>query len=249
MGLFRSPRSRPGGSGALVRRKAGSAHQTDRITSLVSKWGCSAHHGAGQVALVRRKAGSAHQTDRITSLVSKWGCSAHQGAGQVALVRRKGRFRSPNRPNHQSREQMGLFRSPRSRPGGSGAQEGRFRSQNRPDHQSREQMGLFRSPRSRPGALVRRKAGSAHQTGRITSLVSKWGCSAHQGAGQVLWCAGRPVPLTKSNRCGHGRSAVGSGLLATGSWQSAAGCWQRAAGSGQRGTNWEAKSFAKRLGG
>ena len=86
MGLFRSRRSRPG---ALVRRKAGSAHQTGRITSLVSKWGCSAHQGAGQVALVRRKAGSAHQTGRITSLVSKWGCSAHQGAGQVALVRRK----------------------------------------------------------------------------------------------------------------------------------------------------------------
>ena len=80
MGLFRSPRSRPG---ALVRRKAGSAHQTDRITSLVSKWGCSAHQGAGQVALVRRKAGSAHQTDRITSLVSKWGCSA-AGSGERA---------------------------------------------------------------------------------------------------------------------------------------------------------------------
>ena len=88
-------------------------------------------------------------------------------------------------------------------------------------------MGLFRSPRSRPGALVRRKAGSAHQTDRITSLVSKWGCSAHQGAGQVLWCAGRPVPLTKSNRCGHGRSAVGNG-------QSAAGSGERAAGSGER---------------
>ena len=68
---------------ALVRRKAGSAHQTDRISSLVSKWGCSAHQGAGKVALVRRKAGSAHQTERITSLVSKWGCSAHQGAGKV----------------------------------------------------------------------------------------------------------------------------------------------------------------------
>lgn len=40
----------------------------------------------------------------------------------------EGRFRSPNRPNHQSREQKGLFRSPRSRPDGSGAQEGRFRS-------------------------------------------------------------------------------------------------------------------------
>ena len=48
---------------------------------------------------------------------------------------------------------MGLFRSPRSRPGGSGAQEGRFRSPNRPNHQSREQMGLFRSPRSRPGGF------------------------------------------------------------------------------------------------
>ena len=41
------------------------------------------------------------------------------------------------------------------------------------------------------------------------------------------WCAGRPVPLTKSNRCGHGRSAVGSGLLAAGSGE-------RAAGSGER---------------
>ena len=119
---------------------------------------------------MRRKAGSAHQTDRITSLVSKWGCSAHQGAGKVALVRRKGRFRSPNRTSHQSREQMGLFRSPRSRQGGSGAQEG-------------------------------------------------------------------PVPLTKSNRCGHGRSAVGSGLLATGSWQQAAGNGQQGTGSGQRGTS------------
>uniref|UniRef100_UPI004024E9CA hypothetical protein n=1 Tax=Candidatus Cryptobacteroides bacterium TaxID=3085639 RepID=UPI004024E9CA len=58
MGLFRSRKSRPG---ALVRRKAGSANQADRIASLVSKWGCSAHQGAGQVALVRRKAGSAHE--------------------------------------------------------------------------------------------------------------------------------------------------------------------------------------------
>ena len=98
-------------------------------------------------------------------------------------------------------------------------------------------MGLFRSPRSRPGALVRRKAGSAHQTDRITSLVSKWGCSAHQGAGQVLWCAGRPVPLTKSNRCGHGRSAVGSGLLAAGSRERAAGSGERAVGNEQRGTS------------
>ena len=95
-------------------------------------------------------------------------------------------------------------------------------------------MGLFRSPRSRPGALVRRKAGSAHQTDRITSLVSKWGCSAHQGAGQVLWCAGRPVPLTKSNRCGHGRSAVGNGQSAAGSGGRAAGSGERAAGSGER---------------
>ena len=118
---------------------------------------------------MRRKAGSAHKTDRITSLVSKWGCSAHERAGQVLWCSgaQEGRFRSPNRPNHQSREQMGLFRSPRSRPGGSGAQEG-------------------------------------------------------------------PVPLTKSNRCGHGRSAVGSGLLAAGSGERAAGSGERAAGSKER---------------
>ena len=96
---------------------------------------------------------------------------------------------------------MGLFRSPRSRQGGSGAQEGRFRSPNRPNHQSREQMGLFRSPRSRQG-----------------------GYGAQEG----------PVPLTKSNRCGHGRSAVGSGLLATGSWQQAAGNGQQGTSSGER---------------
>ena len=95
-------------------------------------------------------------------------------------------------------------------------------------------MGLFRSPRSRPGAPVRRKAGSAHQTDRITSLVSKWGCSAHQGAGQVLWCAGRPVPLTKSNRCGHGRSAVGNGQSAAGNGQQATGNEQRGTSSGER---------------
>ena len=95
-------------------------------------------------------------------------------------------------------------------------------------------MGLFRSPRSRPGALVRRKAGSAHQTDRITSLVSKWGCSAHKGAGQVLRCAGRPVPLTKSNRCGHGRSAAGSGERAAGNGQRGTSSGERAAGSGER---------------
>ena len=74
----------------------------------------------------------------------------------------EGRFRSPNRPNHQSREQKGLFRSPRSRPDGFGAQEGRLRSPNRPNQQSREQMGLFRSPRSRQG-------GSGAQEGRFRS--------------------------------------------------------------------------------
>lgn len=86
------------------------------------------------------------------------------------------------------------------------AQEGRFRSPNRPNHQSREQMGLFRSPRSRPGALV-------------------------------LWCAGRPVPLTKSNRCGHGRSAVGSRQRGTGSGQRGTGSGERAAGNEQWGTS------------
>ena len=106
---------------------------------------------------------------------------------------------------------MGLFRSPRSRQGGSGAQEGRFRSPNRPDHQSREQMGLFRSPRSRQG-----------------------GSGAQEG----------PVPLTKSNRCGHGRSAVGSGLLAAGCWQRAARNGQRAAGNEQQAARNEQRERA-----
>ncbi len=91
-----------------MRRKAGFAHQTDRITSLVSKWGCSAHERAGQVLWC-----SGAQEGRFRSRRSRPSGSGAQ----------EGRFRSPNRPNHQSREQMGLFR-----PSGSGAQEGRFRS-------------------------------------------------------------------------------------------------------------------------
>jgi len=86
---------------------------------------------------------------------------------------------------------MGLFRSPRSRPGGSGAQEGRFRS-----------------PRVIDAVMVGRQSAA--------------GC----------W-----------------QRAVGSGQQGTGSRQRAAGNEQQAARNGQRGTNWEAKSFAKRLGG
>ena len=62
----------------------------------------------------------------------------------------------------------------------------------------------------------------------------------------MLWCAGRPVPLTKSNRCGHGRSAVGSGLLAAGSGERAAGNEQQAARNGQRGTGSEQRGTSSR---
>ena len=122
----------------------------------------------------------------------------------------EGRFRSPNRPNHQSREQMGLFRSPRSRPGGSGAQEGRFRSPNRPDHQSREQMGLFRSPRSRP-------SGSGAQEGRFRSR-------------RVI----DAVMVGRQSAAGCWQRAVGSRQRAAGSGERAAGSGERAAGSGER---------------
>ena len=115
----------------------------------------------------------------------------------------EGRFRSPNRTNHQSREQMGLFRPPRSRPGGSGAQEGRFRSPNRPNHQSREQMGLFRSPRSRPGAPVRRK-------GRFRSR-------------RVI----DAVMVGRQSAAGCWQRAVGSRQRGTGSWERAAGSGER----------------------
>ena len=122
----------------------------------------------------------------------------------------EGRFRSPNRPNHQSREQMGLFRSPRSRPGGSGAQEGRFRSPNRPDHQSREQMGLFRPPRSRPG-------GSGAQEGRFRSR-------------RVI----DAVMVGRQSAAGSWQQAAGNGQRGTGSRERAAGNGERAAGSGER---------------
>ena len=105
---------------------------------------------------------------------------------------------------------MGLFRSPRSRQGGSGAQEGRFRSPSRPNHQSREQMGLFRSPRSRPG-------GSGAQEGRFRSR-------------RVI----DAVMVGRQSAAGCWQRAVGSGLLAAGSWQQAAGSGERATGNGQR---------------
>ena len=161
---------------------------------------------------MRRKAGFAHQTDRITSLVSKWGCSAHERAGQVLWCSgaQEGRFRSQNRPNHQSREQMGLFRPPRSRPGGSGAQEGRFRSPNRPNHQSREQMGLFRSRRSRQG-------GSGAQEGRFRSR-------------RVI----DAVMVGRQSAAGCWQRAVGSRQRGTGSRERAAGSKERAVGSGER---------------
>ena len=135
----------------------------------------------------------------------------------------EGRFRSPNRPNHQSREQMGLFRSRRSRQGGSGAQEGRFRSPNRPNHQSREQMGLFRSRRSRQG-------GSGAQEGRFRSPNRP----NHQSREQM--------GLFRSRRSRQGGSGAQEGRFRSRrvidavmvGQQSAAGCWQRGTSSGER---------------
>ena len=105
---------------------------------------------------------------------------------------------------------MGLFRSPRSRPGGSGVQEGRFRSPNRPNHQSREQMGLFRSPRSRPG-------GSGAQEGRFRSP-------------RVI----DAVMVGRQSATGSRQRAVGSVQLAACSKERAAGSRERAAGSRER---------------
>ena len=98
---------------------------------------------------------------------------------------------------------MGLFRPPRSRPGGSGAQEGRFRSPNRPNHQSREQMGLFRSPRSRPG-------GSGAQEGRFRSR-------------RVI----DAVMVGRQSAAGCWQRAVGSRQRGTGSGERAAGSGER----------------------
>ena len=136
----------------------------------------------------------------------------------------EGRFRSPNRPNHQSREQMGLFRSPRSRPGGSGAQEGRFRSPNRPNHQSREQMGLFRSPRSRPG-------GSGAQEGRFRSrrVIDADMVGRQSAAGCWQQAAGSGQRAAR-----NGQRAAGNGERAAGSKERAAGSGERAAGSRER---------------
>ncbi len=124
---------------------------------------------------------------------------------------------------------MGLFRSPRSRQGGSGAQEGRLRSPNRTNHQSREQMGLFRPPRSRPG-------GSGAQEGRFRSPNRP----NHQSREQMgLFRSPRSRPGAPVRRKGRFRSRRVIDAVMVGR-QSAAGCWQRAVGSRQRGTgSWE----------
>ena len=127
---------------------------------------------------------------------------------------------------------MGLFRSPRSRPGGSDAQEGRFRSPNRTSHQSREQTGLFRSPRSRQG-------GSGAQEGRFRSPNRP----NHQSREQMgLFRSPRSRPGGSGAQEGRFRSRRVIDAVMVGR-QSAAGCWQRAvgsrqraAGNGQRGT-------------
>ena len=112
---------------------------------------------------------------------------------------------------------MGLFRSPRSRPGGSGAQEGRFRSPNRPNHQSREQMGLFRPPRSRPG-------GSDAQEGRFRSRrVIDAVMVGRQSAAGCWQQAAR-----------NGQQAARNGQRAAGNEQRGTSSGERAEGSGER---------------
>ena len=115
---------------------------------------------------------------------------------------------------------MGLFRSPRSRPGALVRRKGRFRSPNRPDHQSREQMGLFRSPRSRPG-------GSGAQEGRFRSrrVIDAVMVGRQSAAG--CW----------QQAAGSGERATGSGQRAARNGQRAARNGQRAARNGQRGTS------------
>ena len=113
----------------------------------------------------------------------------------MALVRRKGRFRSPNRPNHQSREQMGLFRSPRSRPGGSGAQEGRFRS-----------------PRVIDAVMVGRQS-AAGCWQRAVGSVQLAACSKERAAGSGERAVGSGLLATGSwqQAAGSGERAAGSG--------------------------------------
>ena len=122
---------------------------------------------------------------------------------------------------------MGLFRSPRSRPGGFGAQEGRFRSPNRPNHQSREQMGLFRSRRSKPG-------GSGAQEGRFRSPRSWPGGS---GAQEGRFRSRRVIDAVMVGRqraAGNGQQAARNGPRAARNGQRGTSSGERAAGSGER---------------
>ena len=139
---------------------------------------------------------------------------------------------------------MGLFRSPRSRPDGSGAQEGRFRSPNRPNLQSREQMGLFRSPRSRQGGFGAQEGRfrspnrpnhqSREQMGLFRSRRSRPGGS---GAQEGRFRSRRVVDAVMVGRQSAADSrqrSVGNGQRAVGSRQRATSSGQRAAGSGER---------------
>lgn len=107
----------------------------------------------------------------------------------------EGRFRSPNRPDHQSREQMGLFRSPRSRPGGSGAQEGRFRS-----------------PRVIDAVMVGRQS-AAGCWQRAVGSVQLAACSKERAAGSGERAVGSGLLATGSwqQAAGSGERAAGSG--------------------------------------
>ena len=122
---------------------------------------------------------------------------------------------------------MGLFRSPRSRPGGSGAQEGRFRSPNRTNYQSREQMGLFRSPRSRQG-------GSGAQEGRFRSrrVIDAVMVGRQSAAGCWQLAVG-----SRQRAAGSGQRAAGNEQQAARNEQQAARNEQRAARNGQQGTS------------
>lgn len=109
----------------------------------------------------------------------------------------EGRFRSPNRPNHQSREQMGLFRSPRSRPGGSGAQEGRFRS-----------------PRVIDAVMVGRQSAAGCWQRAVGSVQQGTG-SGQRGTG------------SRQRAVGSGQRGTGSGQRGTSSGERAAGSGER----------------------
>ncbi len=101
---------------------------------------------------------------------------------------------------------MGLFRSPRSKPGGSGAQEGRFRSPRSRPGGSDAQEGRFRSRRVIDAVMVGRQS-AAGCWQRAVGSGERGTSSGERAAGSGERAAGSGERTGRRNRLRKGSAA------------------------------------------